>query len=153
MLAFCPIAIADQLSLQDVQQQIKSGSVLPLRQGVAHLYAENLIAAQDPSVCDYCVYEPDSLQLSINAVLRAIWIEQFYGGLTYCDRDNCPIAWSQSTIAINGFASATLTPSSIDFGEVPVATPEPEEWILLLTAVAAFALLRAGLRFSRIIAI
>jgi hypothetical protein len=99
-------------------------------------------------VCDYCVYEPDSLQLSINAVLRAIWIEQFYGGLTYCDRDNCPIAWSQSTIAINGFASATLTPSSIDFGEVPVVTPEPEVCTLMLMGLTAFTLWRRG--FARL---
>jgi hypothetical protein len=89
-------------TVKEVAQEIRAGSVLPLHQNVAGFRAANLLAAQDPSVCDYCAMDADSLPLSIAAVLRAITIEAdaVYGyGLTYCDRSNCWLASLQSTIA------------------------------------------------------
>jgi len=41
-----------------------------------------------------------------------------------------------------------ITPSSINFGEVPLATLEPEVWILMLIGLAAFSLSRRG--FARL---
>jgi hypothetical protein len=52
--------------------------------------------------------------------------------------DYTPLPWRQSITAINPDAHITLTPGSIDFGDVPVvSTPEPEQWILILTELTA----------------
>lgn len=147
ILAFAVISRADTLSPKDIAQQIRQGSVLQLRQNVAGFWASNLLAAQDPSVCSYCASEPDSLSLSIAAVLRAITIEAdpVYGfGLTFCNLANCIIANAQSTIAIDDQVSVTLTPASIDFGEVPIATPEPST--LAMLACAGFSLITLDLQ-------
>jgi hypothetical protein len=119
--------------------------VLSLRQNVASFWASNLLAAQDPRVCSYCSSEPDSLQLSINAVLKAIRIEAdpIYGaGLSYCDLTNCTIANTQSTIAIDDRVSITLTPAALNFGDVIIATLEPETPLLILVGLLLLGLVR-----------
>jgi len=127
-------AKADSLTVAQVTQELKQGSVLTLRNDVAQDFAENLLAAQQPGVCSYCAFEPDSLQLSINAVLKAIALEKSFG-LKFCDDFNCQIAWDQSTVAIDDRVSIGFTPSALNFGEVPVSTPEPSVIVLLLVAL------------------
>jgi hypothetical protein len=78
--------------------------------------------------------------LSIESVLRAIQIEAGAGWLVVVGQSTDPIVWSQASTAINPNATVSLNPSAINFGEVPVQTPEPGEWILLLTGLAAFGL-------------
>ena len=147
LLGIASISRAD--SLNQVAQQIRDNSALPLHQGVARVWAGNLLAAQDPTVCSYCASEADSLPLSIAAVLRAVMLEQTLNGLTYCDRSNCFLPNIQSTIAIDDRVSITLTPDHIDFGAVPVVAPEPEVWILMLIGLGAFSLSRRGFAWLR----
>jgi hypothetical protein len=136
-----------------VENDLIDGSVLPLRANVADLWASNLLTAQLPANCSYCAMEADSLPLSIDAVLRAIGLEQSIAGLAWCDRTNCTLANSQSTIAIDDRVSVTITPAYINFGEVPVGssetisltvtnTPEPSFWMML---VAGMGMLWVGL--------
>jgi len=118
-----------------------------LHQNVAGLWADNLLAAQDPAVCDYCAAEADSLPLSIAAVLKAITIEAdpVYGfGLTFCDRTNCWLANLQSTIAIDDRVSVVITPSFIDFGNVPVSTGEPGVFLLVAAGYLVLLATRRG---------
>jgi len=56
--------------------------------------------------------------------------------------------WLQSRIAIDPGATVVVTPSALYFGEVPVVTPEPEVWILMLLGLTAFILWRRG--FARL---
>src|SRR5580765_619410 len=101
LILFAGIAQADSLTSNQIAQEIKKSSPLSLHQNVAGFWAANLLAAQDPSVCSYCASEPDSLPLSIAAVLRAIGIEQTIAGFSFCNLTNCIIANAQSTIAID----------------------------------------------------
>lgn len=124
---------ADSLTLAQVTQQISSGSVLKLRDDVAQDFAENLLAAQLPGVCSYCASQPDSLQLSIDAVLKAIKLEKSFHE-KYCDDSDCQIAWTQSNIAIDDRAVVVITPSALRFAE-PVNTPEPSTIVLCLAGL------------------
>jgi len=135
-------AKADSLTTNQIAQEIKQQSALSLHQNVAYLWASNLLAAQDPAVCSYCAQEPDSLQLSINAVLKAIGLEQSLAGLTFCNLTNCTIANSQSMIAIDDRVSVTLAPLSVHFGEIPVSTLEPASVALLGCGLLYFLVLR-----------
>ena len=134
-----PGAKAD--SVQVVAQELKSASALPLRQNVQSMWATNLLYAQAAPACTYC--GTVSLELSIESVLRAISIEA--GWLTFCNLQNCDIANLQSTVAINPDASVSLTPSSINFGEVPV-TSTPEPTVLVLLALGLLALMLRQVR-------
>jgi hypothetical protein len=115
-------------SMHTVKSYIASNSVLPLRGSTAERLADNLLDAQGLADLD----QPDSLALSEQSVLRAIWIEATYFGEKWCNRRNCEIMWAQSNIAIDDRASLTVTPSSIDFGPTPVV-PVSEPSLLLLT--------------------
>jgi hypothetical protein len=55
-----------------------------------------------------------------------------------------PLVWDQAEIATNPNATVSITPSSINFGDVPVGqcvstepvtTPEPGVWLLCLAAL------------------
>lgn len=120
---------ADTIKL--VATEIKDASVLQLKQNVATFWATNLLAAQAANP------ELNSLDLSIAAVLKAISIEQWAAGLTYCNLTNCEIVNAQSLVAIDPNASVVITPTALDFGDVPVtATPEPEIiWLLALGTI------------------
>jgi hypothetical protein len=135
LLVLCGVSRADSLSI--VTQDLTQGSVLPLLDDVAEDMAENLLAAQ--LAAPYTQWESDSLQLSINSVLKAIGLEQSWGA-TYCDDLNCSIAWLQSTVAIDDGAQLSLSPTSINFGDVPISTPEPSTLLLLLPVLIAACL-------------
>ena len=119
-LVLSPCVQADSVSENQVAIELKQDAYIPLRADVWDLWANNLLTAQLPANCSYCSSEADSLPLSITAVLRAVWIEGFYNGETFCNRLDCTLANTQSTIAIDDRVSLTITPSSINFGEVPV---------------------------------
>jgi hypothetical protein len=133
LLFLSPSARADSVSV--ITQELRHDSSLTLRNDVAEDLAENLLTAQ--AAAYYTAFEPDSLQLSINAVLRAITLEKSFG-FSYCDDSTCPIVWAQSTIAIDTRAGVGLSPSEINFGSVPVSTPEPS--LLALLGVPLFVL-------------
>jgi hypothetical protein len=130
-------ARADMLTEKQIAQEIKQQSALSLHQNVAYFWADNLLAAQNPSVCDYCSFEPDSLQLSINAVLKAIGIEQSVG-FTFCNLTNCILPNNQSMIAVDDRVITGISPAFINFGEVTVSTPEPMTIVLLLCGLLYF---------------
>lgn len=132
-LAFASMARADSFTANQIAQELKQDSVLSLRQNVASSWAANLLLAQ-ASVSYASDY---SLQLSINAVLKAIGIEQSIAGLNFCNLSNCIIANAQSTVAIDPNAGVGLTPTALYFGFVPVtATPEPAlGWLLALGTI------------------
>lgn len=141
ILLFSPL-VTKADSLADVTLQISSGSVLKLRDDVAQDFAENLLAAQ--AAAYYTQFEPDSLQLSIDAVLRAIRLEKSFH-TKYCDDNNCQIVWSQSNIAIDDRAHVILSASVL---QEPVSTPEPTTWFLLaIASILGFSkLLRMRIR-------
>jgi hypothetical protein len=136
-------ARADTLTSNQIAQEIKQQSSISLRQNVAGFWADNLLAAQNPLVCDYCSFEPDSLQLSINSVLKAIGIEQNVG-VVFCNLTNCLLVNAQSTEAVDDRVTTTITPTFLRFS-APVSTPEPSEsmfiafgfayWLLFATCV------------------
>jgi len=110
-----------------VAQEIRAGSVLTLKQGVAQFWADNLEAAQ----ASVTYASAQSLELSIQSVIRAIGLEQSLAGLSYCNLTNCIIVNAQSTVAIDPNAGGGITPAALYFGEV-TATPEPPMWLLSL---------------------
>jgi len=74
--------------------------------------------------------------LSIQSVDKAIYLESLTpSNGAFCDDSNCPILWAQSELATNPNATLEFSPSSINFGDVPVATPEPPLWMLALAAL------------------
>jgi hypothetical protein len=126
LLLFIAPAAALADSVQVVAQDLRALSPVPFRFGVARDLAENLLLAQ--SEASYT--SPESLQLSIESVIRAIGIE----GTSYVGfADVNPITWEQSEIAINPEAHVTITVTP---------TPEPSVWMLCLAALGIFLCLR-----------
>jgi hypothetical protein len=66
------IARADSLSLGQIAQELKQDAVIPLAPSVGNQLAKNLLAAQ--AAAPYTQFEPDSLQLSIDSVLKTIGV-------------------------------------------------------------------------------
>jgi hypothetical protein len=146
LLTVPTITRADSLSLGQIAQELKQDAVIPLAPSVANQLAKNLLAAQ--AAAPYTQFEPDSLELSIESVLRAISLYAWDGGPTMITSEQAePVVWIQSRIAIDDRLTVSFTPSSLDFGSEPVATPEPAGWILLLIGLAAF--FRGSLSFLR----
>ena len=134
-LLFATPALADTLTLKQVTQDIKAGSTIALLNDTAQDFAENLLAAQLPSVCSYCASEPLSLQDSINSTIKAINLEASFDAKN-CDEGSCPIAWSQSNLAIDTNAGITLS-------SAVVATPEPAViWLLAAGVLSLFIITR-----------
>jgi len=142
LLAVPAIVRADSLSLGQIAQELRQDAVLPLAPSVGNQLAKNLLAAQ--AAAPYTQFEPDSLQLSIDAVLKAITVYAWPGGRTVVTSDEQAFlfVWAQSRIAIDDRLTVSITPGSLDFGSQPVATPEPAGWILLLTGLGACTIRR-----------
>jgi hypothetical protein len=68
LLTIPAIARADSLSLGQIAHELKQDAVIPLAPSVGNQLAKNLLAAQ--AAAPYTQFEPDSLQLSIDAVRR-----------------------------------------------------------------------------------
>jgi hypothetical protein len=130
-LLFCSPALAD--GIPDVAEYLSANSVLPLLNGEASDLATNLLKAQAATGLN-------TLQLSEDAVLRAIGLEASIFHMTECDPSNCEVAWAQSTLAIDPNAAVTFDPPSLDFGP-KVVTPEPASGLLLLAAAIAACIL------------
>lgn len=62
---------ADSLSLVQIAQELKQDAVIPLAPSVGNQLAKNLLAAQ--AAAPYTQFEPDSLQLSIDATAQGDW--------------------------------------------------------------------------------
>jgi hypothetical protein len=142
-LALPTVARCD--SLNTIASELRALVDIPFRYGVAQDLASNLLIAQ--SEASYA--SPESLELSIESVVRAIGIDEdtFHSGYVgFANID--PITWIQSNIAINPDAHIVITPERLQFGEVPVVTPEPAGWILMLMGLTAFTLWRRG--FARV---
>lgn len=121
--AAAPSARAD--SITDIASILRADSPVPFRYGVAGDLATNLWDAQ----AAVAYGGPVSLELSIEAVIRAIGIDNTrWVGWASTD----PITWLQSDIAIDPGASIGITPSALYFGEVNVATPESPMWMLII---------------------
>ena len=141
LLAVPAIVRADSLSLGQIAQELRQDAVLPLAPSVGNRLAKNLLAAQ--AAAPYTQFEPDSLQLSIDAVLKAIGLYAYPGGPTTITSESAePIVWDQSRIAIDDRLTVGFTPGSLDFGSQPAATPEPAGWILLLTGLGVCTIRR-----------
>ena len=115
------------VSTQTVTQEIKQGSSLVLKQGVAQEWAANLLDAQ--SLASYA--SATSLELSINAVLKAISLEGSIAGFTWCGTVNCIWVNQQSLIAIDPNAGVGITPNALVFSTSVSSTLEPNSLILL----------------------
>jgi hypothetical protein len=128
LLLFVAPAVTLADSVQVVAQDLRALSPVPFRYGVAQDLAENLLVAQ--SEASYA--SPESLELSIESVIRAIGIE----GTSYVGFANVnPITWEQSEIAIDPNAHIVITPGN-------VATSEPSVWILCLAGLGLISSLR-----------
>lgn len=149
LLAIPTIARADSLSLGQIAQELKQDAVVPLAPSVGNQLAKNLLAAQ--AAAPYTQFEPDSLQLSIDAVLRAIGLYVWDGGpTTITDEASEPVVWIQSRIAIDDRLTVSFATGSLDFGSQPVATPEPSGWLGLLVGFALLATWQLMTRNARL---
>lgn len=131
LLAVMPVAKADSINV--VAQELRQQSEVPFRFGVANDLAGNLLTAQ--SLAWYA--GPVSLELSIEAVIRAIGLEATSYVGWY---DTNPVTWTQSRIAIDPNASIEITPKALEFGAVNVVEPNPITEITLGIVVGAVAL-------------
>jgi hypothetical protein len=121
-------------TIKQVAQEIKYSAALPMSGNVSQELAGNILQAQ--ALATYG--SPESLDLSIQAVLRAIGIYVFSGGPKQINEACCPAVWAQSTIAIDPNAGGVITPTALAFAD-PVATPEPG--VLLFVIAGALWLL------------
>jgi len=80
LLTIPAIARGDSLSLGQIAQELKQDAAIPVAPSVGNQLAKNLLASQ--AAAPYTQFEPDSLQLSIDAVLRAIGLYAYPGGPT-----------------------------------------------------------------------
>src|SRR5258708_660673 len=69
LLLAAGVVRADSLSANQVSQQLDSGAVIPWASGVGRELADNLLPPK--AAASYAALEPDSLQLSIDSVLKA----------------------------------------------------------------------------------
>src|SRR5882724_1656340 len=123
LFLFAAIARADSIPLGQICQQLKTG-VLPLGPGVAADLSKNLLDAQ--AAAYYTAFEPESLELSIQCVLKAISLYVWEGGpIAITSETEEPIVWQQSRIAVDTRVGVELDPTFINFGDLPVSTPEP----------------------------
>lgn len=100
-LAVASAARADSLTEAQVAAVLTTSSPLVLAPGVADTLATNLLDAQAANL-SYTAVEPDSLQLSIQAVLKAMGLDVYPGGpTTITDEASEPVVWAQSRIAID----------------------------------------------------
>jgi hypothetical protein len=148
LLTIPTITLADSLSVGQIAQELKQDAVVPLAPSVGNQLAKNLLAAQ--AAAPYTQFEPDSLQLSIDSVPRAIGLYAYPGGpAMITDEASEPGVWIQSRIAIDDRLTVSLTPGSLDFGSQPVATPEPSGWLGLLLGFALLATWQLAIRNPR----
>lgn len=123
-------------TITQIAQELTTDSMQPLSPSVANGLATNLWDAQ--LAAPYAATEPDSLALSITAVLRAITLDSSFA-----------LALVQSEIAIDDRAGVEFTVNGIpiapgtviDFGDVPIGQsagvgtveiPEPSTMALAL---------------------
>ncbi len=134
--------------IDNLAGMLTQDSVLPLAPGVALELATNIWDAHEST--PYALVEADSLTLSFESVLRAISLEVWPGGPTeITDPINTPYPFIQSQIAIDDRAAVAFYVNGvlwqpgdvINFGDVPVVTPEPAT-LLLLTVPLLLALMR-----------
>jgi hypothetical protein len=123
LLAVPAIARADSLSLWQIAEELKQDAVIPLAPSVGNQLAKNLLVAQ--AAAPYTAFKPDSLQLSIDATLKAIGLYVYPGGPSeIVSEELAPLPFLQSQIAIDDRLTVSLTPGSLDFGSQPVVTPD-----------------------------
>jgi hypothetical protein len=124
-------------SIHSISNDLTHETSVPLAPGVAMELASNIWVAHETT--PYALVEKDSLELSIDAVLRAIYLSgQLDGATEIVNEQLTPLPWLQSEIAIDDRVSVTITPDSLDFGSVPV--PEPSTLTLALSALDALLL-------------
>jgi len=130
---------ADTIPMGQICQELRTDSPLSLGPSVPSQLATNLLWAQ--SQVQYGSLE--SLNLSIESVLRAIGLYVWVGGPTSITSASAePLVWLQSTIAIDPSLTVGLSPSSLYFGskEVPVSTAEPTPFTLALLGLGLGAI-------------
>jgi len=148
LLTIPAIVRADSLSLGQIAQELKRDAVIPPAPSVGNQLAKNLLAAQ--AAAPYTQFEPDSLELSIESVLRAVSLYVWEGGPTTITSESAePVVWAQSRVAIDDRLTVSFTPGSLDFGSQPVATPEPSGWLGLLLGFALLATWQLAIRNAR----
>jgi hypothetical protein len=147
ILAFALMpAVAQADSINTVASELRALVDEPFRFGVAQDLAENLLTAQ--SLASYA--SPTSLELSIEAVVRAIILDGTpYVG--FADYDQ--FTWAQSRIAIDPGATIGITPNALFFGSEIVQesgqVPVPESSVLVLLCFGLILSVFAGLfRFA-----
>src|SRR5437763_915193 len=100
-LAVASAARADSLTEAQVAAGLTARSPLLLGPSVPDTLATNLLNAQAANL-SYTAFEPDSLQLSIDAVIKAIGLYVWDGGPTTITSAQAePLVWVQSNIAID----------------------------------------------------
>jgi hypothetical protein len=141
MAMLAPESRGDTLGVSGVAYILDTQSVLPLAQGVDTQLASNLLRAQQQTWGNEWL--DGSLTLSIESVLRAITFYVWDGGPTEITKDNAPVVWLQSHIAIDPSLSVGFDTVAIDFGAVEVvSTPEPAACLSLIVGLTVLVLWR-----------
>jgi hypothetical protein len=151
ILAFALLpAVAQADSINTVASELRALVDEPFRFGVAQDLAGNILLAQT----QVTYAGPESLELSIESVVRAIGIDEATYHAGYVGFSNVdPIAWLSSTIAIDPGATVGITPNALFFGSEIVQesgqVPVPESSVLVLLCFGLILSVFAGLfRFA-----
>jgi hypothetical protein len=148
MAILAPESRGDTIKVSTIASELDTESVLPLAGGVDVQLAGNLIQAQNAAWGKQ--WFEGSLELSIESVLKAIGLYVWDGGPTEITKDQTAfqVVWIQSHIAIDPRLTVEFDTTAINFGEVPVSTPEPMTFVLVLMGLVWLGVVRWSNRQS-----
>jgi len=148
MAILAPESRGDTIKQTDIASTLDAESVLPLAGGVDVQLANNLIQAQNAAWGKQWL--DGSLEMSIESVLKAIGLYVWPGGPDEITKDQTEfqVVWLQSHIAIDPRLTVGFDTAAINFGEVPVSTPEPMTLILVLMGLVWLGVVRWSNRQS-----
>ncbi len=135
-LGYATVGRADTLTQVQVASYLDANTLIPFAVGVDTQLSMNLVKAQNRAWGSD--WYPDSIELSMESVLRAISLYVWPGGPTLVtNQKEFPVVWDQSRIAIDPRLTVTLDPGALDFGsaEVRESVPEPGTWLLVLAGL------------------
>src|SRR6266403_3265120 len=112
LLAWASFARADSIPAGAIANELRQATPIPFAGGVGMGLAKDLLGAQ--VVAGYTgQLEMESLELSVDAVLKAISLYVWPGGPTLITFGGEPIVWAQANVAIDPNLTVSFGPSHL----------------------------------------